>query len=151
MKSVNVFCFPFSCNFQLNLFSSSNWWFIFPIPTSSNDTGERRGTWRPVGYTYEHYIFVPEEPKKRREILEKLIKESPGTNIVNCIFSFRQPNYDNNHASSHDNISWNNFCDLTLDQLSELQSKRYYKDGNSIKDKDGIQVNYRDGKIQAIA
>ena len=113
-------------------------------------TGEKRGTYKPAGYSYEHYIFVPEEPKARRKFLEELIKESPGTEIANCIFSFRQPNYDNNHTSQHDNVSWNNFCDLSVEQLSELQSKRYYKEGPNLKDKDGYVVSYRDGKIQAI-
>ena len=115
-----------------------------------DENGERRRIWKPVGYTYEHYIFLSEQPKERRKFLEELIKESPGTEIANCIFSFRQSNYDNNHTSQHDNVSWNNFCDLNIDQLSELQGKRYYKEGSNLKDKDGYVVSYRDGKIQAI-
>ena len=116
-----------------------------------DENGERRRTWKAAGHTYEHDIFVPEEPKARRKFLEKLIEESPGTYTTNCIFSFRQPNYDNNHSGKHNNASWNNFCDLTVQQLGELQDKAYYKDASNLKDKDGITVNYRDGRMQAIS
>lgn len=90
-----------------------------------DENGDRRRIWKAAYTTYEYYIFISEEPEKSRKFLGKLIKNSPGTNIANCIFSFRQPNYDNNHSSKHDNVSFNIFCDLSIQQLSELQGKYF--------------------------
>jgi hypothetical protein len=48
-----------------------------------------------------------------------------------------------------DNVSWNNLCNLTVQQLSELQSKGYYAEsGGSKKIKtailsNGNMINYK--------
>ena len=79
---------------------------------------------------YEHYIFLPEEPKARTKFLQDLIKNTPGTSTQNCIYSFRQSNYQNSHTGKQDNISWNNLCNLSFEQLASLQNKGYYKEGS---------------------
>ncbi|MGI8720304.1 MAG: hypothetical protein ACR2KF_07240 [Nitrososphaeraceae archaeon] len=62
---------------------------------------------------------------------------------------------NNNHNTQHGgNFTWNQFCDLSLQGLGEVQKKGYYADSNGIiRDKDGQRVEYNKstGKIQAIA
>jgi hypothetical protein len=63
-------------------------------------TGERRGRWEPVGYSYVHDIFVSENPKQRRKDIEKLIK-TKDLDITNTTFSYRLANPANDHSSHH--------------------------------------------------
>jgi hypothetical protein len=79
-------------------------------------TGERKGSWKAVGFTYEHDIFIPEEPKERRKFLQNLTKDM---DVSNCVFSYRQASPTNNHQSNHGQISFNNLCDLTFEQEQE--------------------------------
>jgi hypothetical protein len=103
-------------------------------------TGERRGSYKPIGYSLVHDIFIPESPKERRKFLEKLIKD---LDVSNCVYSYRVANPENDHASHHGEISFNNLCDLTFTQLEELQTKLYYKDSSgSLRDKDNLRVQY---------
>ena len=92
-----------------------------------DEAGERRRIWKAVGHKFEHYLFLEQNPKQRKIQLEKLFKDA-GSNPQHCVFNFRQSNPDNNHASKHGPISWTQFCDLTFQQMAELQDKRYYSD-----------------------
>lgn len=150
-EGVDAWDSPIGCGFSEGFHYSPKLQFVVTDIAKPFDekTGERRGEYRPVGYSIIHDIFIPENPKERRKFLENMIKEK-NLIIDNCVFSYRQANPDNHHASNHGQISFNNLCDLTFDQLAELQEKTYYKDGSNLYDKDGYTVKYNDGKIQAI-
>jgi hypothetical protein len=113
-----------------------------------NEQGERRGDWKIVGSITEHYIFLPEERKARRKFLENIIAKSPGTQPMFLTsagtLSYRDPTPDNSHTGTHGgSFSWDQFCDLTTEQLAQLQHKRYYKDDRgALLDKDNIRVEY---------
>lgn len=122
-------------------------------------TGEKRGKYVVGGFTYEHYIFLSPDKKERRKQLEDIIKSATGTYTGNLErgghLSFRQPSPQNDHSGSHGGMfNWNQFCDLSLKELGEVQDKSYYKEENTglLKDKDGIRVEYNPSteKLEAI-
>ena len=118
-------------------------------------TGERRGQYKAIGSTIEHYIYLPEDKKERRKQSEEILEKATGTytgNLSNGHLHYRNPSPNNDHSGTHGGlINWDHFCDLSLQQLGELQNKNYYKDSSGIlKDKDGHTVKYNDGKIKAI-
>lgn len=134
--------------------------FSYSNPTEPYDpkTGERRGQYAAVGYTFEHYIYLPEDKKERRKVLEDIIKNATGTHIGNLErhhLHFRNPTPNNDHSGTHGgSFNWNIFCDLSLEELGECQNKRYYKEKSTglLKDKDGVRVEYNTntGKMDAV-
>jgi len=123
--------------------------FVYTDATNPYDpkTGERRGTYNATGFTYEHYIFLSEDQKERRKQLEDIIQKATGTYIGTLErghLSYRQPSPNNDHSGTHGGlINWDNFCDLSIEQLGELQNKNYYTDDKGIlKDKDNVRVAY---------
>jgi hypothetical protein len=122
-------------------------------------TGERRGKYDVVKNTYEHYIYLPENKAERVKQLNDIMKNSPGSTPESVAFgghlSYRQPNPDNNHSSTHgDGFNWQMFCELSLHELGEAQQKGYYKEEKTglVKDKDGVRIKFDDntGKLEAI-
>lgn len=121
-------------------------------------TGERRGTYTASAFTYEHYIFLSEDKKERRKLLEDIIQKATGTytgNLSNGHLHYRNPSPNNDHSGGHGgNFNWNIFCDLSLEELGSIQNKNYYKETSTglLKDKDGQRVEYNKstGKIEAI-
>lgn len=112
-------------------------------------TGERRGSYRPTGYKTHHYIFLSEDKKERRKQLEDIIAKCPGTHTSTLTtsknLSYRNPTPDNNHSGTHGGgFSWDQFCDLSIEELGECQNKNYYteKSSGALKDKDGVRVAY---------
>jgi len=110
-------------------------------------TGEKRGQYTASGLTYEHYIFLSADKKERRKQLEDILQKATGTykgNLDIHRLHYRNPSPDNNHNMAHGgSFTWDQFCDLSLEQLGELQTKRYYTDeAGIIRDKDGQRVQY---------
>jgi hypothetical protein len=110
-------------------------------------TGERRGTYQATGFTYEHYILLSEDKKERRKQLEVIISKATGTytgNLANGHLAYRNPSPNNDHSGMHGgSFTWDLFCDLSIEQLGELQNKNYYKDdAGIIRDKTGQRVQY---------
>lgn len=111
-------------------------------------TGERRGEYKVSRYVYEHYIYLSEDKKERRKILEDIISKATGTYTGNLSINrlhYRNPTPINDHSGTHGgSFNWNQFCDLSIEELGEAQNKNYYKskqDG-TLRDKDGQRVNY---------
>jgi hypothetical protein len=73
---------------------------------------------------------------------------SPGThtgNLEKGHLHYRNPDSSNNHSGTHGgSFTWDLFCDLSLDELGELQNKSYYteKATGQIKDRTGQRVAY---------
>ena len=132
--------------------------FIDPAHPYDSTTGERRGRYVVNGHTFEHYIILPEDKKERRKQLEDILQKATGTykgNLENGHLHFRNPTPDNNHSGGHGgSFNWNQFCDLSIEELGEAQNKRYYKEASTgiLKDKDGVRVewNKSTGKLEAI-
>lgn len=51
---------------------------VDPMQEFDPKTGERRGDWKITGFTYEHYIILPEDKNQRRKFLEDLISKCNG-------------------------------------------------------------------------
>jgi hypothetical protein len=121
-------------------------------------TGERRGTYKTNGIITEHYIFLSEDKQKRRKQLEDILQKATGTykgDLERGHLHYRQPSPNNDHRGTHGgSFNWNQFCDLSIEELGECQDKRYYKEKSTgiLKDKDGVRVQYDQstGKIEAI-
>jgi hypothetical protein len=132
--------------------------FVYTDTTAPYDpkTGERRGEYKTSGNIIEHYIFLSEDKEERRKQLEDIVKNATGTSIGNLEIGghllFRNPSANNDHSGTRGGlINWNNFCDLSIDQLRELQQKNYYKDNSgTLKDKDNNTVKYNNEKMEAI-
>ena len=132
--------------------------FVDPAKPYDSITGEKRGQYTTSGYTFEHYIFLPEDKKERVKFMNDLVSKCTGTytgNLENGHLSFRNPNPDNNHSGTHGGLfNWEQFCNLSIDELKEAQNKRYYREGSTgiLKDKDGVRVEYdrSTGKLEAI-
>jgi hypothetical protein len=92
--------------------------------------------------------------KERRKQLEDILEKYPDTVPEELNLQFRQGNPKNNHHSAHrGSFSWDQFCDLSIKELGEVQKKGYYADTNNItRDKDGQRVewNKNTGKMEAI-
>jgi len=132
--------------------------FIDPAHPFDSATGEKRGQYATSGYTFEHYIFLSEDKKERRKQLEDIIQKATGTykgNLENGHLHFRNPSPDNNHSGMHGgSFNWEQFCNLSIEELGEAQNKRYYREKSTgiLKDKDGQRVEYdrSTGKLEAI-
>ena len=132
--------------------------FIDPAHPFDSSTGEKRGQYTTSGYTFEHYIILSEDKKLRRKELEDILQKATGTykgNLGNGHLHFRNPSPDNNHSGAHGgSFKWDQFCDLSIEELGECQNKRYYKEASTgiLKDIDGVRVNYNQstGKMEAI-
>jgi hypothetical protein len=111
-------------------------------------TGERRGQYKPIASTYEYYIFLSEDKKERRKQLEDIIQKAIGThkgNLEGGHLHYRNPSANNDrHQGYHGgSFTWDLFCDLSIEQLAELQQKRYYTDdAGIIRDATGQRVAY---------
>jgi hypothetical protein len=117
-------------------------------------TGEKRGEFRNMGLIWNHDIFLPDNIKDRTKFLNKLLDDwqvlpEEVTNLI-----YRTPNAANNHSSSRGPVyNWTNFTELSLEQLGELQSKKYYRDSkNTLRDQDQNMVSYdsNTNKVTAI-
>jgi hypothetical protein len=122
---------------------------IDPANPYDPKTGERRGTYKLGSNTIEHYIFLSEDKKERRKQLEDIIQKATGTNThtlgTGHRLHYRNPSQDNNHSGTHGgSFTWDLFCDLSLEELGELQNKNYYteKSTGQIKDRTGQRVAY---------
>ena len=132
--------------------------FVDPSHPFDSTTGEKRGRYQPSGLTYQHYIFLSSDKKERRKQLEDILEKATGTykgNLEKGQLSFRNPNPDNNHSGTHGgSFNWEQFCNLSIEELSEAQNKRYYREASTgiLKDKDGVRVEYNSstGKLEAI-
>jgi len=111
-------------------------------------TGERRGSYKHSGTLIEHYIFLPETAKERRAFLEDIVKKATGTYTGNLSIGghllYRNPSPNNDHSGTRGDDKWDQFCDLSLEELGELQNKNYYieKSTGQIKDRTGQRVAY---------
>lgn len=111
-------------------------------------TGERRGEYKVSGFNYEYYIFLPETAKERRAFLEDILKKATGTQPGNLNtgghLCYRNPSPDNGRSGTRGDCKWDQFCDLSLEELGELQNKNYYteKSTGQIKDRTGARVAY---------
>lgn len=116
-------------------------------PETGKPTGDYRLTGRPEK---THTIFVPEEPKARRKLLESIIQDSDTLpQELTKRLQYRQS--DGSHGGT---FNFDQYCDLTFDQLSQLQKKGYYTDSKgTLRDSDGSMVEYNRNtkKIEAIA
>lgn len=77
------------------------------------------------------------------------------SNLENGHLHFRNPSPDNNHSGTYGgSFNWDQFCDLSIEELGEAQNKRYYREKSTgiLKDKDGTRVEYdrSTGKLEAI-
>ena len=121
-------------------------------------TGERRGQYKTVGNSIEHYIFLSSDKNKRRKELETIINEAAGSytrNLENGHLHYRHPSANNDHSGGHGgSFNWNQFCDLSIEELGECQNKNYYKEKSSalLKDREGVRVEYNRStdKLEAI-
>jgi hypothetical protein len=133
--------------------------FVYTDTTAPYDskTGERRGTYKTTGTIREHYIFLSEDKQKRRKQLEDIIQNATGTHTGNLSrnrLSYRNPTPNNDHSGTHGgSFNWNQFCDLSIEELGECQNKNYYKEKSTgvLKDKDGVRVNYDESTGKMIA
>jgi hypothetical protein len=112
-------------------------------------TGERMGQYKTSGFTFEHCIFLSEDKKERRKQLEDIVNKGTSTSIGNLStgghLSYRIPTPNNDHSGTHGgDFSFNLFCDLSLEELGQLQSTNYYteKETGAIKDRKGQRVAY---------
>jgi hypothetical protein len=108
--------------------------FVYTDTTAPYDpkTGERSGQYKAVGFTFEHYIYLPEDKKERRAFLEDIVKNATGTYINNIQCYYRNPSANNDHSGTHGHIGWDNLCDLSIQQLGQLQGNRYFTDDEGI-------------------
>jgi hypothetical protein len=120
-------------------------------------TGEKRGRYQASGLTYEHYIFLSADKKERRKQLEDILQKATGTykgNLEIHKLHYRNPSANNDHSGSHGgSFTWNQFCDLSIQQLGEAQTKNYYSDDEGIiRDRTGQRVSYDPStkKVQSI-
>ena len=155
-------------NIQLGYYSFSKGWYIKPVidftldnPSAPFDpqTGQKRGSNRLTNQKIiEHTIFLSENKKERRKFLEDLLAQYPDTTPEQVAYgghlAYRQPTHDNKHSGGHGgSFNWDQFCDLSLRELGEVQTKNYYVDEKgTLRDKDGVQAEYNrnSGKIEAI-
>jgi len=154
-------------NITLGHYSFTKGWYIKPVidfrldnPKQPFDpeTGQKRGHAQISGNTTEHTIFLPENKKERRKFLEDLIAQYPDTTPEQVAFGghliYRQSSHNNKHTGPRGgNFNWNQFCDLSLRELGEIQTKGYYVDEKgTLRDKDGVQAEYNRNtkKIEAI-
>jgi hypothetical protein len=122
--------------------------FVDPAHPFDSATGEKRGRYTTSGYTFEHTIFLSEDKKERRKQLEDIVSKCTGThtgNLERGHLSYRNPSPDNSHSGTHGGMfTWDIFCDLSIEELGELQNKRYYteKSTGQVKDSTGARVAY---------
>jgi hypothetical protein len=118
------------------------------------ETGQKIGHYTNHGTIYEHTIFLSENEKERVKQCNDLIEKWPDTFVEELNLQYRQPNSQNNHNSQRGgSFTWEQFCNLSLKQLGEIQGKGYYKDNkNTLRDKNGVMVEYNrsTGKVSAI-
>jgi hypothetical protein len=123
-------------------------WYLKPIVqftvNSSNpfdpETGKPVGDYKVRGKPEKVYTqFVPENPKERRKLLESIITESDTLpQELTKRLMYRQS--DGSHGGA---FTFDQFCDLTFDQLSQLQRKGYFTDSKgTLRDSDGSMVEY---------
>jgi hypothetical protein len=112
-------------------------------------TGKRRGECKATGKTIEHYIFLPDKQADRVKFLNDIVEKATGTSIGNLSvgghLSYRNTTPNNDHSGTHGgSFNWNIFCELSLEELGELQNKNYYteKSTGQIKDRTGQRVAY---------
>jgi hypothetical protein len=92
----------------------------------------------------------------RVKFLNDIIQKSIGTHTRNLErgghLSYRNPSPNNDHSGTHGgSYSWNQFCDLSIEELGECQEKNYYRDSSdNLKDKDGHTMKWQGDKLQAI-
>jgi hypothetical protein len=103
-------------------------------------------------------IFSSADKKERRKQLEDILQKATGTykgNLEIHRLHYRNPSPNNDHSGTHGgSFTWNQFCDLSIEELGEAQTKNYYKEKSTgiLKDRTGVRVQYDQstGKIEAI-
>jgi len=113
-------------------------------------TGERRGSYKQSGGSIiEHYIFLPEKQAERVKFLNDIVEKATGTYPSNLSIgghlSYRNPSPNNDKSGTHGgSFNWKVFCELSLEELGELQNKNYYTETSTgqIKDRTGQRVAY---------
>lgn len=118
------------------------------------ETGKKIGSYVNHGPIWEHTIFLSEDKKERAKFLNELLEQYPDTFAEELNLQYRQPNSQNNHNSQRGgSFTWEQFCNLSLKQLGDIQSKGYYTDDkNTLRDKNGVMFEYNrsTGKVSAI-
>jgi hypothetical protein len=91
---------------------------------------------------------LPETAKERRAFLEDIVKKATGTYTGDLNsgghLAYRNPSPNNDHSGTRGVCKWDQFCDLSLEELGELQNKNYYTERSTgaIKDRTGQRVAY---------
>ncbi|MGI0032452.1 MAG: hypothetical protein ACRD97_04170, partial [Nitrososphaeraceae archaeon] len=131
--------------------------YVDPSNPFDSKTGERRGQYKVAGFSYQYYIFLSSDRKERRKQLEDIIQKATGTYTANLgtggHLSYRNPDPENGRTGTHGgSFNWDLFCDLSLEELGELQNKNYYTERSTgqIKDRTGQRVAYdhSTGKVE---
>jgi hypothetical protein len=138
----------------------SDGWYYKPIirfMVNSNEpydpqTGQRIGEYRPVGRPEKVYTqYVPENPKERRALFEKILEDSATIpEELNGKLSYRQ----GEGGQDGGGFTLDQFCDLEIDQLRQIQKNAYYTDTKgTLRNSEGAMVEYNRNtkKIEAIA
>jgi hypothetical protein len=68
-----------------------------------------------------------------------IFRRSIGGHLV-----YRNSSPNNDHSGRRGDVKWDQFCDLSLEELGELQNKNYYTENSTgaIKDRTGQRVAY---------
>lgn len=143
---------PLLCGLTDGYFYQPNIIYTAKNPNRPYDpvTGKTDGDWKVQKKPEKVYtIYAPEDPKERTKLLEKIISETdtlPGE--LRGHLMYRQS--DGRHGG---NLSFEQFCNLTFEQMSQLQKDGYYLDSKqTLRNSEGQMVEYnRSNKlVQAI-
>jgi hypothetical protein len=114
------------------------------------ETGQPNGENKVMRPEKVFSIFVPEDKKERRALLEKILSETDTLpEELNGKLMYRQS--DGGRGGT---FTFDLFCDLPFDQLRQLQKTGYYTDSKgTLRNTEGVMVEYNRNtkKIEAIA
>lgn len=128
----------------------SDGWYLKPViqfmVRDSNQpydpqTGRPIGEYKVRGKPEKIYtIHVPEDKKERRALFEKIVSETD--TLPEELHG--KLNYRQGEAGSHGGaFSWDQFCDLEIDQLRQIQKNNYYLDSKqTLRNAEGQMVQY---------
>lgn len=117
------------------------------------ETGQKIGSYVNHGSKWNHTIFLSENQKERVKQLNDLVEQWHDTFVEELNLQYRQLNSENTHDSQRGgSFTWDQFCDLSLQQLGESQGKGYYKDDKNTTRQKWVMVEYNrsTGKVSAI-
>jgi hypothetical protein len=114
-------------------------------PQTGQRIGENRVTKKP-DKVYTQY--VPENPKERRALFEKILQDSDTLpEELNGKLKYRQ----GEGGSRGGSFTFDQFCDLTFDQLRQIQKNGFYSDSKGVlrnTDDSIVEYNKQTQKIQ---